>query len=75
MIQGSTKTKRSRAHLVPSFLRDALVAHVATFSDPKDPEAFVFTAPDGGQLRPNNWRKRVFHPACEGRHRAAPPPA
>jgi integrase len=31
----------------------------------KSPEDYVFTAPRGGPLRANNFRRRVFHPAAE----------
>lgn len=32
---------------------------------PADPDAFAFTAPRGGTLRVNNWRKRTWKPALE----------
>ncbi len=31
----------------------------------KEPEDLVFTSPEGGPLRLNNWRRRVFDPACK----------
>jgi integrase len=63
--EGQTKTKKKRAIMLPAFLRDELTQHLARFSNPRDPEGFVFSGPDGGPLRANNWRKRVLYPACE----------
>jgi integrase len=61
---GPTKTATgTRTLTLPPFLRDMLAEHLARFSDPKDPNAFVFTMPGGGNLRPNNYRKRSFYPA------------
>lgn len=41
-----------------------------------DQNAFVFTAPDGGPLRQDNWRRRVWIPALEtaGLAKATPRP-
>jgi integrase len=48
---------------------DLLVEHVAAFSDPEDPTAYVFTsagggpgkrAGEGGPIRSNNFRKRTL---------------
>lgn len=53
----------------PPFLRDLLVEHLAAFSDPTDPTAYVFTMAgggpgrkegDGGPIRAGNFRKRTF---------------
>ena len=53
---------------LPTFLKDILVQHVARYSEPTDPTAYVFTAPgggpgrkagDGGPIRAN-FRKRAF---------------
>ena len=30
----------------------------------KEPEDLVLTSPEGGPLRLNNWRRRVFDPAA-----------
>jgi integrase len=35
--------------------------HVETYCD--GPSSRVFTSPDGGPLRPRNWRARFFDPA------------
>jgi integrase len=71
--EGPPKTEAGvRTVTLPPFLRDALTEHIATFSNPKDPKAYVFTMPgggpgrkegDGGPIRPNNFRKRAFHHA------------
>jgi hypothetical protein len=46
---GSPKTRASRRTVgLPRFVAEELAAHLA---DPGDPEAFVFTAPQGGPLR------------------------
>ena len=62
------KTKAARRTLVmPEFLRDALVDHVANYSDGE----WVFAAPKGGFLRYDNFRNREWSPAVE-RSRLAP---
>jgi integrase len=33
---------------------------------------YVFLGPDGGHYRRSNYARRVFRPACDGRHEAAP---
>jgi hypothetical protein len=45
---------------LPRFVVEELAAHLA---DPSDPEAFVFTAPEGGTLRLHGFRARVWRPA------------
>jgi integrase len=60
---GSTKTGAgTRSFTAPAFLMDALAEHVDRW--PTD-SGLVFAAPDGGALRPGNWRRRVFAPAVE----------
>lgn len=51
--------------ILPPSIRDELARQVAACSDPTDPDALPFTNTDGGQVRANNWRKRVFYPACQ----------
>lgn len=58
--EGTTKTRRTRSVPVPPNVWDALVMHVERYGDPKDPEAYVFTAAEGGPVRPDNFRQRVF---------------
>jgi integrase len=64
LIEGPPKTASSnRTVSLPPFLRDMLTEHVAAFSDPKDPAAYVFTGPNGAPIRANNLRRRAFGPA------------
>jgi integrase len=61
LIEGPTKTEAgTRTISLPPFLRDLLASHVATYSDPKDPTARIFTGADGAPLRAGNFRKRHF---------------
>ncbi|HCO02999.1 MAG TPA: hypothetical protein DIT48_06500, partial [Actinobacteria bacterium] len=57
---GPTKTGGTRTITLPPFLRDMVGEHIARYASP---EGWLFPSPDGGPLRPNNFRKRVFHPA------------
>lgn len=64
VVIGAPKTHESRRTVtLPAFLRDMLTEHLASFSDPRDPDAFVFLGPGGGILRPGNYRRRIFDPA------------
>jgi integrase len=58
---GPPKTRASRRTVgLPRFVVEELAAHLA---GPGDPEAFVFTAPEGGPLRVHGFRARVWRPA------------
>src|ERR671913_2070927 len=58
---GPPKTRASRRTVgLPRFVADELAAHLA---DASDPEALVFTAPQGGPLRLPAFRARVWRPA------------
>jgi integrase len=58
---GPPKTRASRRTVgLPRFVVEELAAHLA---GPGDPEAFVFTAPEGGPLRLHGFRARVWRPA------------
>jgi integrase len=58
---GPPKTRASRRTVgLPRFVVEELAAHLA---GPGDPEAFVFTAPQGGPLRVTAFRARVWRPA------------
>jgi integrase len=61
LILGPTKTHAERTVRLPRFLRKELAAYLA--DRPRDRDAFVFTAPRGGQLRHNNFYQRLFCPA------------
>lgn len=69
---GRLKTAASRRVVaIPRFVADELSAHAAEFGPP-DPDAFVFSAPNGGPVRRSNFRRRVWDPTLV---RANVPPA
>ncbi len=53
----------TRTVALPSFLIDILTEHLARFSAP-GLDRLVFVTPDGTPLRRENFRKRVWLPAC-----------
>ncbi len=61
---GPTKTREGRVIVLPKFLRDGLAAHLAEYVR-AEPDALVFTSPNGDPLRISNWRRRVWRVACE----------
>ncbi len=61
---GATKNHRSRMVAIPRFLRDRLATHLAR-QVPDDPEALVFTSPNGAPLRNSNFRRQVWYQAVE----------
>jgi integrase len=61
LMLGPTKTHAERTVRLPRFLREDLAAYLA--DRPHDPDAFLFTAPRGGQLRHHNFYQRLFCPA------------
>jgi integrase len=61
LVEGPTKTKVARTIVLPPSLRQILDAHKDAFPGSG---GLVFSGPGGGQLRPNNFRKRVFYPAA-----------
>ena len=68
-ITGKTKTKKNRAVYISKELSAELNAHLAAYGSRRadgtlDPDAYVFTAPGGGQVRQNNYRERVFQRAA-----------
>lgn len=56
-----TKNRQQRTVVMPRFLVDALAAHLGARA--ADPEALVFTAPDGGPFRHNAWYRSHFEEA------------
>jgi integrase len=63
LIFDDTKTKASRRSLrAPAEIMDILAEHLARRGRP-GPDELVFVAPDGGPLRINHFRSRVFNPA------------
>lgn len=61
---GPTKNHRSRIIGIPGFLRDLLNQHLANHVADQ-PDALVFTSPDGAPLRNGNFRRRIWYPAVE----------
>jgi integrase len=62
---GPTKTSKPRTVRFGAGLAAILKGHLAAYGTPLDPESFVFTGPEGGQVRQNNFRKRIFQPAAK----------
>jgi len=62
---GPTKTSKARTVRFGAGLAAMLKAHLAAYGKPLDPESFVFTSAEGGQIRQNNFRKRIFQPAAK----------
>lgn len=59
------KTDASRRTLsIPSFLKEMLSEHLAR-TGRKELGCYVFQAPEGGAIRYNNFRCRVFNPAVK----------
>lgn len=58
---GPTKTGATRTVTLPTFLRQMLARHIEHGFAASD--GSVFSAPEGGPLRPRNFRRRVFAPA------------
>lgn len=56
---GPTKTYAARSVVIPSFLRTLLAQHLADHVA-SDPDALVFTAPNGGPLRNSTWHDRFW---------------
>jgi len=52
-----------RTITVPQFIIDVLADHLARWSAP-GPDGLVFVMPEGTPLRRENFRKRVWLPAC-----------
>jgi integrase len=61
---GPPKTRASRRTVaLPRAVVDELAAHLAPAGGLAEPEAFIFTAPQGGPLRVIAFRARVWRPA------------
>jgi len=58
---GPPKSKASRRTVtMPAFLVEELARHLAQY---RDPDGWVFPAPEGGPVRRTNFRRRVWIPA------------
>jgi len=62
MVWTTPKTHRTREVSVPPSLVPALLSRVVG----RPADAVLFTSTNGQVLRLNNWRRRVFAPACQG---------
>ncbi len=61
LVFGPPKTYQRRSVTLPRFLCDELGAHLR--DRPHDPEALVFSAPEGGPLNHRNFYRRQFRDA------------
>lgn len=61
---GPTKNHRSRIVPIPGFLRDLFAEHLDRHV-PDEPEALVFTTPNGTPLRNSNFRRQIWYQAVE----------
>jgi integrase len=60
---GPPKTKAGRRSItLPQFVVQMLNEHLASYTE-ADPQAFVFTGPEGGPLRVSLWRQRQWRDA------------
>jgi integrase len=62
LVTTSPKNGRTRTVPLPRFLADQLAEHLAPIAT--DPDAYVFTAPKGGQIRHSLFYDRYFKPAA-----------
>lgn len=61
IIFGDPKSYAIRSVSLPRFAAEELARHLE--SVPLDPDALVFTAPQGGFLHYNNYRRNIWNPA------------
>jgi integrase len=64
-VTGPTKSGKARTVDIPVELRKMLTDHLDAYGNRFAPESYVFTGPEGGQVRQNGFRQRVFQPAAE----------
>jgi integrase len=63
LVVGPPKTRAARRTIgIPRAVVVELEAHLAAYVA-QDPEALIFTSDRGGQLRPANFRRRIWRPA------------
>jgi integrase len=67
-VTGFTKTGEPRTLVLPSIVAEMLVSHLARFSDPADPEAFMFPKEDSSGIDSkfsyDAWSRRHFREAA-----------
>ncbi len=62
----SPSQRRATALSIPTWLTEEMAKHLeAQGLTTNDPEHLVFCAPGGGPLRYNNFRTRIWLPACK----------
>ncbi|HUP71022.1 MAG TPA: site-specific integrase [Acidimicrobiales bacterium] len=62
-VTSTPKSSASRRSVsLPAFVTAALDEHLSAYAEP-GAQGLVFPAPEGGFLRPENFRKRVWKPA------------
>jgi integrase len=68
-IDGFTKTGAARTLVLPPAIAEMLTAQIATFSDPSNPDALIFTKKDGTGLNTKPaykaWARHVFGEAAK----------
>jgi integrase len=62
MHYGPPKSHNGNRTLPLGHLREVMQHHMASCSQP-EPDGLLFTAPEGGPVRPGLWRQRAFYPA------------
>jgi integrase len=73
-IFGGTKNGKTRTVTLPKFLRAMLTEHLARpLPGGQSADALIFTAPEGGILRFELFRSRVWHPTIKGDMRSNKP--
>ena len=55
-LSGFTKTGEARTVSVPAKIAEELAEHIAEFSDPSNPDAYIFPRENGLPLTPGSWR-------------------
>ena len=63
-VTGATKSGKDRTVDIPAQLAEMLADHLDQFGNRFAKDLFVFIGPEGGQIRQNAFRKRIFQPAA-----------
>ena len=64
LVEGDTKTHRSRLVQVPESVLQELRVHIDEHVTDR-PDAPIFSPSDGAMVRLSNWRHRIWQPAVE----------
>ena len=66
IVDGAPKSKSHRTIAAPQALMDMLAEHLDRRGlSARDPDRYLFVAPDGRELHYSNWRQRVWVPALK----------